>query len=252
MKLWSIPPRWLQESLPGIGVFFALLLPYLTLPMLWDGRWYFNCMSNAAHAPFHFQNFLCFQHPSFLFIGIFAIPEHFFPGSLPWLHGIVLIWGSLSIIAFSAICQKLLPHAPPLTRILATLLYATQPVIVANATAFSPDIGITYSQVILLGFLLYDRTGWIIAAGILLTFTKETGILFYTLAILAHWIFLMRPHFGSTFAALRASWKRIFLLLLPRFLFFRLRQHVSQFLFCVLRRRVLMFLGFFLHFLRLL
>ena len=219
MKQWSMPPRWLQESLPGIGVFFALLLPYLTLPMLWDGRWYFNCMSNAAHAPFHFQNFLCFQHPSFLFIGIFAIPEHFFPGSLPWLHGIVLIWGSLSIIAFSAICQKLLPHAPPLTRILAMLLYATQPVIVANATAFNPDIGITYSLVILLAFLLYDRIAWIIAAGILLTFTKETGILFYTLAILAHWIFLVRPHFRSTFAALRASWQRIPLLLLPQVLF---------------------------------
>jgi len=218
-KLWSIPPRWLQDSLPGIGLFFVLLLPYLTFPLLWDGRWYFNCMSNAAHAPFRFQNFLCFQHPSFLFMGIFAIPEHFFPGSLPWLHGIVLTWGFLSIVAFSAICQKLLPHAPPLTRILATLLYATQPVIVANATAFSPDIGITYSQVILLGFLLYDRTGWIIAAGILLTFTKETGILFYTLAILAHWIFLVRPRFRSTFAALRASWRRIPLLLLPQVLF---------------------------------
>jgi len=216
---WSTLPRWLQESLPGVGLFFVLLLPYLTLPLLWDGRWYFYCMANAAHMPFRFQNFLCFQHPSFLFIGMFAIPERFFPGSLPWLHGIVLIWGCVSIIAFGAICQKLLPHAPGVTRVLATLLYATQPVIVANATAFNPDIGITYWLVILLAFMLYDRTGWIIAAGILLTFTKETGILSYTLAILAHWIFLMRPHFGSTFAALRAAWKRIFLLLLPHTLF---------------------------------
>jgi hypothetical protein len=44
----------------------------------------------------------------------------------------------------------------------------------------------------------------------------------------------------------------LFLLLLPRLLFFRLGQHFREFPFCVRRRRVLQFLGFLLHFLRLL
>jgi hypothetical protein len=211
-------PRWIVEAVPGIVLAAALLFPYLDYPLLWDGGWYYECLKTAMHSEFAFKNFLCFQHPTFLFIGIFTVPEYFLPNSVWAIHAVILAWHLLSVAAFSAICRKLLPHVRPLTRILATALFATQPVILANATALNPDTAVTYSFVILLALLMYGRHTLAIATGILMTFSKETGILFYMLATAGHWIFAVRPHHISTVRALRASWWRV-PYLLPAVLF---------------------------------
>jgi hypothetical protein len=213
--LRAFASSWLAEALPALVLAAALLIPYLGYPLVWDNGWYYECLTNATHTAFEFKKLLCFQHPTFLFLGIFMVPEYLMPGSVWAVHAIMFAWFLLSVAAFGAICRKLLPNTRPWTRMLATALYATQPVLLANATGFNVDAGVTFTFVMVLALLLYEKHWQAILLGILMTFTKETGVLFYALAVGGHWVLTLRPQHVSTVHALRASWRRVFHLVPP-------------------------------------
>jgi hypothetical protein len=220
-------PDWVTEAAPGLVLFVLLLAPYLTIPLIWDGRVYEMCTEAALKTGFAFKSMLCFGHPSFLYIRLFGVAEQLSPHSAVLMHLLTLAEGLVSIVAFAAVCRKLLPHGSRLTRVLTTLLYVTQPVILSNATTFTLDNGITHFFVILLALLLYGRHKWAAACGLLMIFTKETGVLFYFLAVTAHWLYLVRPSHAGMAGALRSSWKKLALLALPVALFALYRLEVK-------------------------
>ncbi|MFA5800279.1 MAG: hypothetical protein WC840_04965 [Candidatus Peribacteraceae bacterium] len=161
---------------------------------IFDGREYYNCLVNAAGSPFDLRNFICFDHPSFLFIGILAIPLYFFPGQVAGVHVMLMLLGSISIIALGTILKILIPEKSwwPI-RSLVSLMYATQPVIIANALSLNLDIGVLFFFLPFLAFLLRGRDGWAALFGILMIFTKEAGLIAWCLAIALYTLVFIAP-----------------------------------------------------------
>lgn len=201
------------EVLPGLIVFLFLVTPYwLSIPV-WDGEGFAACIRGAAHESFRWGNFLCFEHPSILFISLFSIPENFFPNSIFLMHTMMFALGAASIVAFHTLCRLLFPHASRLTRVLCILLYAAQPVIIANVIDVNLDNGVLFFFVILLALLFYGHEKWAALIGLMMVFTKESGVLLYGLTLISYWTFVVRRQHRFLPSALKAGLQRWWFLL---------------------------------------
>ncbi len=180
------PLHWGLEALPAAALLIAILLPYIAMPLVWDSRYYLQCVEDIIQSPGVFSQYLCYDHPSFVFIMPFAMFQAAFPYSHVAVHLLVMACSIGSVFAFSAACGTLIPEVRPSTRAVCTVLYATQPIFVANAAGFNLDIGMASMSVVLLAFLLHRKEGWAAIVGILMAFTKEMGIVYYVAAVMAY------------------------------------------------------------------
>ena len=203
-----------REILPALLVFNLLLIPYLFHVPIFDGREYYNCLFNAADRAFDLRNFICFDHPSFLFIGILAIPLYFFPGQVAGVHLMLMLLGSISIVALSTILRMLVPGKSwQSIRSLVLLIYATQPVIIANALSINLDIGVLFFFLPFLAFLLRGQDRWAALFGILMIFTKEAGLIAWCLAIALYTLVFIVPLHEVKIDAISTMLKRRWLLI---------------------------------------
>ncbi len=214
------------EVLPGLFLLFLLVAPYWFSLPVWDGQAFVECVRGAAHETFQWQNFLCYAHPTLFFVTLFAIPEYYFPGSVFLMHTLMFVLGAASVLAFSALCRLFFPTASRLFRSLCVMLFALQPVIVSNLIDYNFDSGVTIFFVILLALLLHGHEKWAVLVGIMMVFTKESGVMLYGLTLIGFWMFSVRTAHHFLPAALKAGLRR-FWLLLPLFLygFHELLQH---------------------------
>lgn len=198
-------PGPVREALPALVVFSLLLLPFLRhLPIL-DGFLYYECLKQAVHGPEHFHGFACINHPSLLFMGLYALPEYFFPGKAIAIQITTMLLGGLSIVAFSSILRILVPSRGfAFVRALTSLLYASQPVVIASTPNFTLDVGLTFIFFPFLLCLLRKQYGFAALLGILLTFTKETGLILYCLTLLLWFFVFLVPRHISLLRAFRA------------------------------------------------
>ncbi len=214
--------RFLQhhfEVIPGLAIFFLLIAPYFFSLPVWDGQNFYDCIRGAAHEPFEWRYFLCYAHPTILFIGLFAIPEYLFPGSVFMTHLLMFSLGAASIVAFSFLCRRIFPRASRVVRMLSVLLYSVQPIIVSNVIDFNFDSGVTFLFVIFLTLLVYGKEKWAACIGLLMVFTKESGVLLYALGLLAYWIFSVRREHRFFKDAFRSGLRR-FWFIVPLFAYF--------------------------------
>ncbi len=165
-----------------LSLFNALLLPYIHHFPVWDALWFFECVTSAAAHQFR-EGLLCVGHPSFVYTFSFALPQFFANYNVEMLNIMTLILGNVALVAFYFICRKLFSGKHPFVVMSATMLFASHPVIVSNVLHFNLDTGVAVMTLLCLCFVLYKQIEWAVLAGIILVFTKEPGILCFTLLV---------------------------------------------------------------------
>jgi hypothetical protein len=218
MKRWQVR-HWLLFL--AFALFNAVLLPFTRSMPVWDAHLFFDCALNAARDPLNVRHYLCCNHPSPLFIALFALPQMVSFGTIWLLHGEVLLLGNASVIAFFFIAKKLLGRdrlsfAPEL----ATLCYAAHPIILGNMLHFTLDLGVVCFFLITFAFLLHERVWWATVAGFIAVFTKESGVAMFGMLVVVDAVgrFFLRD--GSDVASLKRAWARRAPLMLPIGAFF--------------------------------
>jgi hypothetical protein len=164
-------------------VMFAILLPELHYVPIWDGRVYANCaMGAAAHglAGLSMESLRCGGHPTQAYIGILALSQVFRSGDIAALHLTNIALGVIGLASVRVVLARLFPdpaHARQLD--IVTLLCAVHPVMLSTLIQPNVDFGVYVFFFAALAALLSGRFGWAALAGVLLCFSKETGVLAY-------------------------------------------------------------------------
>ena len=201
-------------------VFTVLMLPYFKWMPIFDGGAFWNCIKEAVARPFDIHHYLCFDHPSLAVSFLFAIPESLWPGNLIAMHSLMLVLGLGAVVAFSSILAVAVPGKNwAILRGLGTVLFAMHPVMVANAISFNLDTVLLFYFLPFLALLLRGNVWGAAIVGSLLAFTKETGILLYSLAVFFYALSVVFPESKRSWKAYERILKRYLPLLIPPLLF---------------------------------
>ena len=178
-----ITPARLEQLglLAALALYAATVLAYLDFVPIWDGLAYSrDCLVKAVTGPFSLMSFNCFAHPTMAYVLLLALPQYLDPGNVALLHLTNMLLGMVSIVALHFVLRRLLP-AKQLwpERVLVTAIYAGLPLFLANTLNMTPDFGVLVFFLLTLALLLHRRLALAAAAGVLLVFSKEVGVLLY-------------------------------------------------------------------------
>jgi hypothetical protein len=168
-------------------VFIAILLPELRYVPIWDGRVYANCAIEAASnglAGLTMESLRCGGHPTQGYIVILAASQLLRFGDITALHLTNVLLGIIGLLSIRAALARVFPdpaHARQLD--IVTLLCAVHPVMLSTLIQPNVDFGIYVFFFASLAALLNGRFGWAAFSGVLLCFSKETGVLAYGVMI---------------------------------------------------------------------
>jgi hypothetical protein len=164
-------------------VFVAILLPELHYVPIWDGRVYANCAIGAASSGFaglSMESLRCGGHPTQAYIGILAVSQLFRFGDIAALHLTNVALGVGALACIRIVLARLFPdpaHARQLD--IVTALCAVHPVVLSTLIQPNVDFSVYVFFFATLAALLSGRFAWAALAGVLLCFSKETGVLAY-------------------------------------------------------------------------
>ncbi len=182
-------------------VFLAVLQPELRYVPIWDGRVYANCAIDAASNGFaglSMESLRCAGHPTQGYIAILAVSQLLRFGDIAALHLTNVILGVLALVSIRVTLARVFPE-PSLARQLdiVTFLCAIHPVLLATLLQTNVDFGVYVFFFVTLAALLSGRYWWTAAAGVLLCFSKETGVLAYMLMVGLDVVMRMLPAPGT-------------------------------------------------------
>ncbi|TSC80699.1 MAG: Uncharacterized protein G01um101425_353 [Candidatus Peregrinibacteria bacterium Gr01-1014_25] len=219
--------HWL--ALLPVATFVAVTAPFMTTPPIWDGYQYFSCLLNATGGRFVMEKFLCYGHPSLLYMMLFGTTQYLAYGSVAAVNVLSIALGAGSILAFYACTLFLFPRSRALAALI-TALYALHPVFVGNVVNFNADMGIVIFFIFLLWALLYDVTWAAVLSGFFLCFTKETGVALYVMTVVAYVLLFITRGEGTLRQRLNRLRILIFLVFpaLEFFLYFFFRAGVQN------------------------
>ena len=168
-------------------VFIAILLPELHYVPIWDGRVYANCAIEAATngiAGLSMESLRCAGHPSQGYIVFLAASQLLRFGDIAALHLTNVLLGLLALASIRVVLARVFPD-PLIARQLdlVTFLCAVHPVVLSTLLQVNVDFGVYVFFFITLAALMSGRFGWTALAGVLLCFSKETGVLAYVLMV---------------------------------------------------------------------
>jgi hypothetical protein len=177
-------------------VFLAILWPELHYVPVWDGQLYANCAISAAAnglAGMTMETLRCGGHPSQGYILFLAASQLLWFGDIAALHLTNFLLGLLALASIRAVLARVFPE-PRLARQLdlVTLLCAVHPVVLSTLLQVNVDFGVYVFFFATLAALMSGRLWLATFAGVLLCFSKETGVLAYALMIGLDVAFRMR------------------------------------------------------------
>jgi hypothetical protein len=146
---------------------------------IWDGRVYGHCIAQAASNP-SLGALRCAGHASLVYVALAAALQAISPDSAPlMLLGNTLLW--LAAVAAFARLTRLVFRAADLEidRALLTAVFAVQPAMIAATLQPSLDLPLVPAFLWSAVFLLERKPAGLVATGMALCFTKETGVLLY-------------------------------------------------------------------------
>jgi len=178
-------------------VFIAILLPELHYVPIWDGRVYANCAIEAATngiAGLSMESLRCAGHPSQGYIVFLAASQLLRFGDIAALHLTNVLLGLLALASIRVVLARVFPD-PLIARQLdlVTFLCAVHPVVLSTLLQVNVDFGVYVFFFITLAALMSGRFGWTALAGVLLCFSKETGVLAYVLMVGLDVLFRVSP-----------------------------------------------------------
>ena len=183
----------------AIGVLFCLVLfPEFGYVPIWDGRVYANCVIEAAASGLSLETLRCAGHPSQAYAAILALSQVVRLGDVSLLHLTNTLLGLLALASIRVVLARVFP-APSLARELdlLTLACALHPVLLSTLLQVNIDFGVYVFFFAALAALLSERFGWLTLAGVFLCFSKETGVLAYTLMMGLFALFRIARSTGS-------------------------------------------------------
>jgi len=157
---------------------------------LWDGGLYMYCLKNAVSLPFKLSNFSCAGHTSIAYMFVLGLGQLVGQGSVEWLNITNTILYSISAWVFYRIIVQLFPHSTSAERLMLSILLIINPSLLANSLNLNLDFGIFVFFQIFLLFMLRGRYIESIFFGLLMIFSKETGVIIY--GVIVFWFVLKR------------------------------------------------------------
>ena len=178
---------WERERVGAFAVtalvFIVILVPELHYVPIWDGRVYANCAIGAASgglAGLSMESLRCGGHPTQSYVGILALSQLIRFGDIALLHLTNIALGVIALACIRVVLARLFPdptHARQLD--IVTALCAVHPVMLSTLIQPNVDFGVYVFFFATLAALLSGRLAWAALAGVLLCFSKETGVLAY-------------------------------------------------------------------------
>ena len=179
------------------AVFLAILWPELHYVPIWDGRLYANCAIEAATngiAGLSMESLRCAGHPSQGYIVFLAASQLLRFGDIAALHLTNILLGLLALASIRVVLARVFPDPRVARQLdLVTFLCAVQPVVLSTLLQVNVDFGVYVFFFITLAAVVSKSYGWAAAAGVLLCFSKETGVLAYGLVVGLDVLFLVTP-----------------------------------------------------------
>ncbi len=212
-------PDLLRRGAPFLAclVFLAILAPYHDLVPFWDSRQYADCVIDAVRQGFDPLKLNCVGHPTALYMMLIGAAQKLDPGNTAALLAVNAFLGCIALFSFHRIALRLIPaqerEASPLPG-LATLAFALHPVFLAGAAFLNPDYGVVVFFIASAALLLEGRIAGAVVAGTFAVWSKQPGVVVYT--ILASFFVLCRvlASDGSR-RAVAAAWRRLIWLAIP-------------------------------------
>ncbi len=178
-------------------VFVTILLPELHYVPIWDGRVYANCAIEAAtngFAGLSMESLRCAGHPSQGYVIFLAASQLLRFGDIAAMHATNILLGITALASIRVVLARIVPDLARARQLdLVTLLCAVHPAVLSTLLQVNVDFGVYVFFFATLAAMMSGRYGLATTAGVLLCFSKETGVLAYGLMIGLDIAFRMIP-----------------------------------------------------------
>lgn len=170
--------------------YIVLILLYIDFVPFFDGGTFFSDLIGATNnTQLDLFKYSSLGHPSILYFFYSSLWQKINPGNSQLLHLGNLILGIMAIFCFKQIANILVPKKMEFEKIIATSIFAFFPVFTISTLNFNLDFGLTCFYILFLFLLLTKKSPALIAlSGLFLLFTKEPGIVLYSLSILFYFL----------------------------------------------------------------
>ncbi|HEV8410691.1 MAG TPA: hypothetical protein VGQ30_09290 [Gemmatimonadaceae bacterium] len=178
-------------------VFIAIVQPELHYVPIWDGRVYANCAIEAASngvAGLSMESLRCAGHPSQGYVIFLAASQLLSFGNITALHLTNVMLGILALFSIRVVLGRIIPDPARQRQLdLVTLLCAIHPVVLSTLLQVNVDFGVYVFFYATLAALMSGKYWLATFTGLLLCFSKETGVLAYVLMIGLDVVFRVLP-----------------------------------------------------------
>jgi hypothetical protein len=160
----------------------------------WDGRIYADCIVRAAMSAFTPGALRCADHASHGYMAIASLVQRLRPGSYPLILATNAALLALSAAAFARIARRIVPNADAAAeRALVTAAFVVHPVVLANVVQPSIDLGVMAFMLWATAAAVSGNTWAMVGAGLLASFSKETGAVLYALLVAVYVVTCVLP-----------------------------------------------------------
>jgi hypothetical protein len=164
-------------------VFAGMVSAYADYVPIWDGRIYADCVVDASRR-LTFDSLRCGDHPTHGYIAWLVLAQLLSRGSFGLMLLTNAALGVVAIFAFHRIARSVFPgEERALERSALCLAFAVHPALLSSAIQINVDFGVMVFFLVSLAALLERRVHLAWLAGLCLSFSKETGAVFYAAMI---------------------------------------------------------------------
>ena len=169
-----------------ILVFAAIPLYYFSYIPIWDGWQFSRCYLTAAVS----GSLSCFDHSSFIHTFLYSLTQRIDLGNFQLIYTLNLILGIIGLIFLRSLLKYLFKDRLSSINInLLTMCFGLNPVFLAHIIQPSLDYTLPIFLIMLLFFLFTGKFLYAGVVGILMVFTKESGVMFYGISVTLFLVF---------------------------------------------------------------
>ncbi len=169
-------------------LFWLLLIVFIAIPVLyfsyipiWDGWEFSRCYMKAVTN----ETLDCYRHSAFLLTFLFSLTQRIDLGNFQLIYGLNLVLGIAGLISFRSLLGYVFGgRLSPVNLTLLTFCFGLNPVFLVHVIQPCLDFTLPIFLVVLLLCLFKHRFIYAAAAGILLVFTKESGVMLYGVGVI--------------------------------------------------------------------
>lgn len=204
-------PVRMTLALAGL-LFVGTVLSWSSYVPIYDGRIYADCAVAAAEH-FSFEALRCGLHNSQAYSLLLTLTQLPAPGHFPPMLVMNAALGLLALAALYRIGRAILPSPDAALEVAAACLaFAANPLFLTSAVQINVDYGVLVFFLGLLASLLEGRLVAAAGFGVMLEFSKETGIALHALAVGLYLFFFVFRGPESRREKLAKLWRHLVLL----------------------------------------